>query len=155
MTEENAPGQLSAETVDRLWQGAESLRESLVAFTQKLIQTPSLPGQEQDVAPLVAAEMRALGYDEVNTDEAGNVIGLIRATGIVGRDRRSIMFNAHMDHVDVGDHTRWPYPPYDATLLDGEIWGRGTSDLKGSLASQVYAGAVLKKSGLELPNDVY
>src|SRR4029079_18619111 len=130
MSEESAPGHISAETVDRLWEGANSLRDALVAFTQKLIRTTSLPGQEQDVAPLVAAERRALGYDDVCTDEAGNVIGLIKPTAdVAGRPRRSIMFNAHMDHVDVGDHARWPSPPYEATLADGEIWGRGTSDL--------------------------
>ena len=65
------------------------------------------------------------------------------------------MLNTHMDHVDVGDPARWPYPPYAATVVDGEIWGRGASDLKGPLACQVYAGALLKRSGLLLPNDVY
>jgi putative selenium metabolism hydrolase len=65
------------------------------------------------------------------------------------------MFNTHLDHVDVGDHSRWPYPPYAATVVDGEIWGRGASDLKGPMACQVYAGALLKRLGLPLANDVY
>ena len=65
------------------------------------------------------------------------------------------MFNTHIDHVDVGDPSRWPYPPYAATLHDGEIWGRGASDLKGPLACQVYAGALLKRTGLPVPNDIY
>src|SRR4051812_12071749 len=104
---------LSAETIETLWRGAEELREPLVAFTRRLIQTPSLPGEEGDVAKLVTAEMQSLGYDEVTVDEAGNVIGHIRATSSPAgaRERRGIMLNTHMDHVDVGDPDRWPYPP--------------------------------------------
>jgi putative selenium metabolism hydrolase len=145
------------EEVQALRRAAEELREPLVAFTRRLIQTPSLPGEEQDVAALVAAEMQTLGYDEVRVDEAGNVVGLVRAGAALSpqRPKRSIMFNTHMDHVDVGDPARWPFPPYAATLHEGAIWGRGASDLKGPLACQVYAGALLKRCGLPLPNDVY
>jgi putative selenium metabolism hydrolase len=148
---------IGAETVESLWRGAEEMREPLVAFTRKLIQTPSLPGHEGDVAAHVAAEMQSLSFDGVEVDEAGNVIGHISATTSPGeeRPRRSIMLNAHMDHVDVGDPSRWPFPPYEATVHDGQIWGRGASDLKGSLACQIYAGALLKRSGLPLPNDLY
>lgn len=52
---------------------------SALHFLQKLIQRPSLPGKEEQIAKLVEAEMVALGYDEVWRDEAGNVIGLTRS----------------------------------------------------------------------------
>lgn len=150
-------GHLSTTDIETLYAAAEDVRESMVSFTRKLVQTPSLPGEEAEVADLVATEMRALGYDDVTVDEAGNVIGSIRSSGVpaIGRSRRSVMFNTHMDHVDVGDPDKWPFPPYAATVHDGHIWGRATSDLKGPLACQVYAGAVLKRAGLPLPNDVY
>src|SRR4051794_15657923 len=95
---------LTAEVVDLIWREAQDLREPMTEFAQRLIQTPSLPGQEGDVAALVNAEMQALGYDEVRVDEAGNVIGRVRATSTPTdeRPRRSIMFNTHMDQVDVG-----------------------------------------------------
>lgn len=141
---------------ETLWQVANGLREQMVDFTQRLIQTPSLPGQEEALARLVLAEMEALGYDEVRVDKAGNVIGLIRATAPADKSvTKSIMFNTHMDHVDVGDPANWPFPPYEGVVRDGEIWGRGASDLKGSLACHVYVGALLKRAGVPLPNDVY
>src|SRR5438876_2916794 len=65
------------------------------------------------------------------------------------------MLNTHADQVEVGELRGWLYPPYGATVREGEIWGRGASDLKGSLACQVYAGALLKRAGVPLPNDVY
>lgn len=146
--------QLSPETalIDRLWQEAEALREPLVDFTQRLIRVPSLPAEEAEVAQIVLAEMGELGYDEAYIDEAGNAVGLIRATERAGK---RIMFNTHLDHVDVGDPQNWPFPPYEGVLHDGEIWGRGASDLKGSLATHVYVGALLKRLGISLPNDVY
>jgi succinyl-diaminopimelate desuccinylase len=140
-------------SIDLLRQRAETLREPMVEFTRRLVAIPSLPGEEGQVAETVANEMRALGYDEVYIDPTGNVIGLIRATALTASG--SIMFNTHMDQVDVGDPGRWPYPPFAGTVVDGEIWGRGTSDLKGSLACHVYAGALLKASRVPLPNDVY
>ena len=57
---------------------AESCRGDLVSFAQKLVQTPSLPGQEGDVAELLVSEMTQLGYDKVWVDEAGNVGELSR-----------------------------------------------------------------------------
>ncbi len=150
-------GEVSPDTenIDALWREAEALREPMVAFTQKLIQTPSLPGQEQAAGELLAQEMRSLGYDEVSIDRAGNVVGLIRASGDEANHKRSIMLNTHIDHVDVGDPQNWPFPPYEGVIKEGEIWGRGASDLKGSLATHVYAGALLKRLGVPLPNHVY
>jgi putative selenium metabolism hydrolase len=151
---------LTGELVQTVWSEARALREPVVAFARRLIRTPSLPGHEADVASLIADEMQALGYDRVEVDEAGNVIGLIRATAPhpTPAGARRIMLNTHMDHVDVGDPSRWPFPPYEAVVQSGHIWGRGASDLKGALACQVYTGAVLKRltgSGVALPNDVY
>jgi len=130
---------------------ADSYQNDIVQFAQKLIQTPSLSGQEQSVADLVQAEMEKLGYDQVWRDHIGNVIGLMKGT----EGDRSLMLNSHMDHVDVGDAARWPHPPYGAAVADGFIWGRAACDGKGALAVQVYAPAMARKSGLPMPRTLY
>ena len=94
--------------------------------------------------------MRRLGYDEEERDRAGNVIGWMRGTG----GGSSVMLNSHLDHVDVGDHARWPYPPFGAEIHDGAIWGRGASDVKGPFALQVLAPAILRQAGITLAGDV-
>ena len=43
----------------------DTLLADCIAFAQRLIRTPSMPGQEAALAELVAAELRAVGYDEV------------------------------------------------------------------------------------------
>ncbi|MYJ69130.1 MAG: YgeY family selenium metabolism-linked hydrolase, partial [Gemmatimonadetes bacterium] len=45
--------------------------DGAVAFAQDLIRIPSLPGEEGELTRRVAAEMEALGYDDVYTDELG------------------------------------------------------------------------------------
>jgi len=133
-----------------LWGLAETYRAELVGFAQKLVQTPSLSGQEADVAALVQAEMRRLGYDAVWVDEAGNVIGCINGGG-----RPSLMLNGHMDHVHAGDAAQWSHPPFGGTIYNGELWGRGAADMKGALAAMVYAGGLVKRLGRPLAGDLY
>ena len=75
----------------------------LIAFLQKLVQTPSISGQEKEVASLIVKEMERLAYDEVFTDSMGNVVGIIKGGG----HGENIMFNGHMDHVDPGRLEAW------------------------------------------------
>ncbi len=133
-----------------LWSLVERQRDCLIGFAQRLVQTPSLSGQEGDLAAQVRAEMEGLGYDEVWQDEVGNVIGRIQ-----GGDGPALMFNGHMDHVDAGDAQRWPHPPLGGEIHDGELWGRGSADMKGALAAMVYAGGLLKKLGIPLRGNLY
>jgi succinyl-diaminopimelate desuccinylase len=137
--------------VGRLQELAHVHENRLVAFAQRLIQTRSLPGEEGNAARLVRSEMQSLGYDDTWIDEVGNVVGVIRGTG----EGSSLMFNTHLDHVDVGDVSGWQFPPYDAKIADGVLWGRGAVDIKGPTAAQVHGVALLKQAGVALPGDVY
>lgn len=128
----------------------ESWQEDVVAFCQKLIQTPSMSGQEGDVADLLVAEMEWLDYDEIEIDQVGNVIGKME-----GASDRSLALNAHMDQVDVGELDDWPYPPFEGRVADGAVWGRGASDTKGAIAAQLYALGLLRARAFEFPADTY
>jgi succinyl-diaminopimelate desuccinylase len=133
----------------RLRELAETRRGDLIAFAQKLVQTPSMPGQEGGVAALLQAEMARLGYDEVWVDEVGNVLGRIAGAG-----GPSLLFNGHMDHVDPGDPGLWPHPPFGGEIHDGELWGRGAADMKGALAAMVHAGGLIVSLGTMAPGVV-
>jgi succinyl-diaminopimelate desuccinylase len=126
-------------------------RDEMTAFCQRLVQTPSLPGEEGDVAALIRAEMERLGYDRVWIDDWGNVIGLLRGRGT----GRSVMFNGHMDHVHPGNPKDWPHPPYSGEIKDGRLWGRAAADMKGPLAAMIHAGGALAREGIRPPGDLY
>ena len=128
---------------------AAKLKEEMFTFAQSLIQTPSLSGEEKAVAELCESEMVRLGYDEVFIDGIGNVVGIIRGSG----DGCNLMYNSHMDHVDPGNETLWDFPPYGGIMEGGYIHGRAASDVKGGLAAQIYAGALLRQARIPLRGD--
>ena len=123
---------------------AEEVRDDVVALARKLVRTPSLSGAEGTLAQVLVDTMKELGYDRVFTDKIGNVIGIIEGE----QDGPSIMYNSHMDHVDPGEESLWEFPPYGGTVADGFIHGRAASDVKCGIASQIYAGYLLKKSSI-------
>ncbi|MBA7684832.1 Succinyl-diaminopimelate desuccinylase [subsurface metagenome] len=124
--------------------------DDVSAFAQRLVQTPSISGQEQEVAGLIVREMEKLAYDEVFTDDMGNVVGIIKGSG----RGENIMFNGHMDHVDPGRLENWDYEPYGGTIAGDYLHGRGACDMKGAVASQVYAAVLIKNLGLAHRGDI-
>ncbi|MCB0155915.1 MAG: M20/M25/M40 family metallo-hydrolase [Anaerolineae bacterium] len=135
--------------LDKIRAGAQTQHEALVAFTQQIIRIPSLPGQEGEVAMAISAEMRRLGFDEVWTDQAGNVIGKIK-----GGTGPTILLNGHMDHVDPGPVEGWSYAPFSGQIVDEELWGRASVDMKGPVAAMIYAASLFKQIDLTPPGDV-
>jgi putative selenium metabolism hydrolase len=128
-----------------------TLLDDCITFAQRLIQTPSMPGDEAAIAALIADELQRLGYDEVWIDPAGNVLGRV-----YGRDRSlpALVLNTHLDHVDPGDPALWPSPPFAAEINDDHLVGRGACDIKGPLAVQVYGPAGLLRAGERPRRDV-
>ncbi len=123
--------------------------DGMNAFAQKLVQTPSISTREGEVAALTAEEMRRAGF-AVTVDRMGNVIGRI-GTGSGQR----LLYDAHMDTVDVGDIRLWQREPFGGEIERGVLYGRGASDMKGALAAMVYAGKALLDAGIELTGDLY
>ena len=134
---------------NKLLDTAATLNKDMLTFTQTLIQTPSLSGEEKAVAELCKAKMIQLDYDEVFIDGIGNVVGIIRGSG----EGCNLMYNSHLDHVDPGNAALWDYPPYGGVMDGGYIHGRAASDVKGGLAAQIYAGALLRQAEIQLRGD--
>jgi putative selenium metabolism hydrolase len=121
---------------------ALELKTDLVTFVQDITRIPSLSSREGAVIERIRQEMERLGYDEVTVDPMGNLLGRI------GNGPRVIAIDGHVDVVDVGDESLWRRDPFSGEVEDGILYGRGASDMKGGVASGVYAGALLKKTGL-------
>ncbi len=126
----------------------ESVNQAaLVDFTKRLIQTPSPSGEEEAISQLVVEEMEKVGFDQVLVDEQSNVLGIFGKPS-PGRD---LLFLAHIDHAETGGMV----DPFSGKEIDGAlmgqegrvIYGRGACDMKGALASMVYAVDSLARSG--------
>lgn len=128
---------------------AQERQAAMINFAQQLVRIPSLPGQENEIAAVIAQEMYNLGYDDVWSDQAGNVIGKIN-----GSDGPVVLLNGHMDHVDPGPVEGWLYSPFSGMIAEGELWGRASADMKGPVACMMYATSLFKQLGITPPGDV-
>jgi putative selenium metabolism hydrolase len=129
---------------------ARQIQPAVVEFASRMISVTSMPGYEDKVAAIVTKEMKDLAFNEVWVDRAGNVIGKINGNG-----GPSVLLNGHMDHVDAGSQNGWPYPPFAAKIVNGELWGRGAVDMKGPVACMIYAATMFQRLGITPPGDIY
>lgn len=61
---------------------------------------------------------------------------------------KKLLFDGHIDTVPVSDGDGWLYPPFEAEIHDGRIYGRGTSDMKGAVAAMAYAAAKFAQNSI-------
>lgn len=99
------------------------------------------PGGEAGAAGVFAEKCRKLGAEVTVTEVAPgrpNVLARFPGYG----DAPGLAFSGHLDVVPVGpeERGRWSLDPYGAEVVDGELWGRGSVDMKGGLSSAVAAG---------------
>ncbi|MDX2485021.1 MAG: YgeY family selenium metabolism-linked hydrolase [Pseudodonghicola sp.] len=103
----------------------------VVTLTRALVQQGAMAGEEAPVAEVVRAAMQALGYDEIVTDDLGNVTGLVGPRGAPVK----LLFDGHMDVVPASGS--WSRDPFSGDVEGGQIHGRGTTDMKGPLAAAI------------------
>jgi acetylornithine deacetylase len=104
----------------------------------------------------MARRMGKLGLevDMWADDPAGvrpNVVGTLKGTG-GGRD---LMLNGHSDVVPACQPEKWDFPPFSGKIIDGKVYGRGSSDMKGGLASYIWAIEALRSCGVKLRGNVF
>lgn len=124
-------------------------QNELVQFAQELIRIKSYSGQEEQAIRFIEQRMKTLGYDEVIIDTMGNLLGRIGSGG------KSLLFDSHVDTVEVNDEQEWEFPPFNGEIVHGYLHGRGSVDMKSSVAASVYAGAVAGRMGLASSKTVY
>jgi len=114
--------------------------QRLIEFCQQAVRIPSPSGQEREVAQLMKRKMEEYGFDEVLIDRHGSVLGRMRGC----RPGKTILLDGHIDNVDVIDADEWTHDPFGGEIDQGRIYGRGTSDMKGSVTAMIrdFAGEI-------------
>lgn len=132
---------------DAIKSAAKGYETDMVNFLRDLIAIPSESCEEEGVIRRIAAEMEAVGFDKVEIDPEGNVLGWM------GRGKRVYAYDAHIDTVGIGNIDNWKFDPYKGFENSTEIGGRGGSDQEGGIVSAVYGAKIMKDLGL-IPEDV-
>jgi len=116
-----------------------------VAMSKLLRDMTKFPGEscdEKAKVDRVAQEMRDLGFNRVEIDPQGNLLGYM------GTGKTLIAYDGHIDTVGVGNRDNWTFDPYEGYENDDEIGGRGVSDQAGGIVSAVYGAKIMKDLGL-------
>lgn len=121
---------------------AKKYEPKMTKFLRDMIAIPSESCKEEGVIKRIKQEMESVGYDKVEIDGMGNVIGYL------GKGPRVIAFDAHIDTVGIGNIENWKFDPYKGYEDATTIGGRGGSDQEGGMASMVYGGLIMKEMGL-------
>jgi succinyl-diaminopimelate desuccinylase len=124
-------------------------KERLIKTIQKLIALDSQnpPGDERRIAQFVGAYLKALGLKlSTPTFSAKRVNVLATLEG--KKCTKSLLLTPHLDTVPAGKS--WRRNPFSAKIIGNKVYGLGTTDCKGNLASALEAINSLVEDGLKL-----
>jgi acetylornithine deacetylase len=136
----------------------------LLSDLAALIRIPSVGGHESPAQEWMADRLRSLGmtvdcwtidFDAIRPHHAFAMeVPRTTGLGVVGTlgegDQATLILNGHVDVVPIGDQDQWTANPWEATVRDGCMFGRGACDMKGGLAAAIAAVRALAACGVRL-----
>ena len=111
-----------------------------VSLTQALVKCPSVTPKDEGALQVIQDHLENLGFEcqrlpfsEKGFEKVDNLFAKI------GNKGKNLAFAGHTDVVPPGNLTSWLYPPFSATISEGKLYGRGSEDMKGSIACFISA----------------
>ncbi len=107
----------------------------VLALAKDLISRKSITPEDADCQKVMIERLEALGFkiEEMVFEDTTNLWAR------KGREAPLFTFAGHTDVVPAGNEDMWHTPPFEPTIIDGHLHGRGAADMKGSLACMVVA----------------
>ena len=108
---------------------------STLELSRQLIQKPSVTPKDEGCLQLIADRLNAVGFtiEMLPFEDVSNA--WIRR----GSESPVFVFAGHVDVVPTGPEDKWAYPPFEATIDNGELYGRGSADMKTAIAAMTVA----------------
>ena len=111
------------------------MENPVLELAQELISRISVTPEDAGCQELISNRLAALGFQtrQINAEGVHNLWAW-RGTG-----SPHLMFAGHTDVVPPGPIEQWRTPPFEPTIKDGQLYGRGAADMKSSLAAMIVA----------------
>lgn len=110
-------------------------KSAVLHLTEELIRRPSVTPLDEGCQQLMADRLAALGFD-IESMFFEDTLNLWARRG---QGKPLFCFAGHTDVVPTGPLEQWHSPPFEPEIRDGLLYGRGTADMKGSLAAMIVA----------------
>jgi succinyl-diaminopimelate desuccinylase len=104
-----------------------------VQLTADLVRCPSVTPTEGGALVLLEKLFSEAGFECTRVDR-GETANLFARWGTKGHSK-TFGFNGHTDVVPIGDAAAWKFDPFGAEVVDGTMYGRGTTDMKSGVAA--------------------
>ncbi|BFU60045.1 MULTISPECIES: succinyl-diaminopimelate desuccinylase [Rodentibacter] len=111
------------------------MKENVISLAQDLIRRPSISPNDEGCQQLIADRLEKLGF-QIEWMPFNNTLNLWAKHG---HGEPVIAFAGHTDVVPIGDESQWKFPPFEASIVEDMLYGRGAADMKGSLAAMIVA----------------
>jgi acetylornithine deacetylase len=152
------------DVMERLRAAIEQNFQDQVAFLQKMVQFPSLRGEEEPLQDWLARQFEKRGYkvdrfsladvdlmrhpkaapmDDIALEGSKQVVATLDGNG----RGRSLILQGHVDVVPEGPADLWADAPYEATVRDGWMIGRGAQDMKAGVSAMIFALDAIRTAG--------
>lgn len=141
--------------------------EGMLSYLSSLMAIRSLTGTkiEDTAQEHIATQMKHCGLDldiwplnftrlkqhpafcvEVERNHGLGVVGSM------GQDNggQHLILNGHVDVVPIGNKSNWQYPPWQATITNKRVYGRGSVDMKGGLCCALFAAKAIHDADINL-----
>ncbi|MEM2342350.1 MAG: M20 family metallopeptidase [Candidatus Bathyarchaeia archaeon] len=138
---------ISSPVISKVLKRVEELKSELISLTSSLVkfQTISPPSNTLECAEYIRSYFESCGMKvSFYAKEKGKVNIHVRVPGESGK---TIIWLGHLDVVPAGMRERWIHDPFGGIIEDGRVYGRGTSDMKGSCAAAMIAAKILNEVG--------
>lgn len=128
--------------IKQLNEKVERAGDDILKFFREIVAIPSMRNQIGEVGQRVGEEMKKLGFDKVYVDKYGSIVGKI------GSGSKILLYDSHLDTVDIGDPDQWEWDPFEGKVENGNLYARGALDEKGSTPGMIYGLAFARDLGL-------
>ncbi len=104
-------------------------------LTKELVSRASVTPEDKDCQQLLSEQLEPLGFhnEAMHFNEVKNL--WLRK----GNKAPLFCFAGHTDVVPTGSIEQWDFPPFEPTIHNGQLYGRGTADMKASIAAMTIA----------------
>lgn len=126
------------------------MEHTVVDLAKKIISIASVSPDHSGVQDVLIEHLRKIGF----AVEERELHGCKNFWARCGEKAPLIVFSGHSDVVAAGDERRWASPPFEATVRDNNIFGRGAADMKCSIAAAVVAVESLAEAQADWPFSV-
>ncbi len=111
----------------------------VIELTQNLIKCPSITPKDEGALVYLSEKLSELGFKCHRVDFGEGDEHVPNLFARLGSKSPHICYAGHTDVVPTGPADKWSYPPFDAHIENSILYGRGASDMKGSVAAFVAA----------------